>query len=168
VLHQFAVLLVEMVSRLHQNNAIMETKLDVKLAVFPILASLVLELWVLLQFVFLNLVATPFYKLDNNAIMDINQVVLFVKLFLVMFALDLCGLLQFALKNVATALRLSINNVIMVVRKDVQPVISKQVSLALIIYTLYPCVTKIVEMELELTLRNVIMGIMQGAQLIVK
>jgi hypothetical protein len=49
----------------------MEIKLDAKLAVFPILASLVLELWVLHQFALL-LVETVSRLHQNNAIMEIK------------------------------------------------------------------------------------------------
>ena len=65
---------VEIINYKLENNAIMETKLDAKLAVFPILASLVLELLVLHQsaLVLLISVETLFLGMVNNAIMVIK------------------------------------------------------------------------------------------------
>ena len=54
------------------NNVIMETKLDAKLVVFVMLATLVLELSVLHRFVVLS--AETLLKQDqNNVIMEIRQ-----------------------------------------------------------------------------------------------
>ena len=61
-----------MVLRVDQNNAIMETKLDAKLAVFPILALLVLELLALDRLVLQISVETLFLVMVNNAIMVIK------------------------------------------------------------------------------------------------
>ena len=146
----------------------MEIKLDAKLVVFLILASLVLELLVLDQLVLQTYLETLFLVMVNNAITVIKLDVIKVKLFLAMFVQDLQGQFQFVQKNVEMELRLSTSNVIMVARRDAQFARYKLVSLAFITYTLSHFATKTVGMELELRAKNVIIEIKQVARLIVK
>ena len=76
LVHKKLAQFVEIINCKLESNAIMETKLDAKLAVFPILASLVLELLVLHQsaLVLLISVETLFLVMVNNAIMVIKLV----------------------------------------------------------------------------------------------
>ena len=74
LVHKKLAQFVEIINYKQEKNVIMETKLDAKLVVFPILASLVLELLVLHQsaLVLLISVETLFLVMVNNAIMVIK------------------------------------------------------------------------------------------------
>jgi hypothetical protein len=79
------VFIVEMALRVDQNNAIMETKLDVKLVVNLTLDIHVLVLLVNPQYAFQISVEILFLEMANSAIMVIKLVVINVKSFLDIF-----------------------------------------------------------------------------------
>ena len=85
MLHLYAVFIVEMALRVDQNNAIMETKLDVKLDVNLTLDIHVLVLLVNPQYAFKISVEILFLEMANSAIMVIKLVAINVKSFLDIF-----------------------------------------------------------------------------------
>jgi hypothetical protein len=82
VLHLYAVLIVEMALRVDRNNAIMETRLDVKLDVNLTLDIHVLVLLVNPQYALQISVEIQFLEMVNSVIMVTKLVALNVKSFL--------------------------------------------------------------------------------------
>ena len=110
---------VEIINCKLESNAIMETKLDAKMDVFPILASLVLELLVLHQSALL--LVEMVLKVDqNNAIMETKlDAKLAVFPILASLVLELLVLHQSALVlliSVETLFLVMVNNAIMVIK----------------------------------------------------